>query len=264
MNTLTLKILAIVFMLIDHIGYFMGNSVFRIIGRLSFPIFAFLIANGFKYTKNVYKYALRLFAFAIVSEFIYDFCFGGGNVVFVSLSGAIPRPKLDNVFFTLLIGLCYLICNRFLKDRIKHHWLVSVPLLFVMAYGATFVSSDYGAIGVLWVALFGLFDVSEKKNYIPLTCGAILLAVWRLLIKSITGALNVSFTHVYFVNAFIQSGEIGFMDTIQCFAAFAFVPILLYNGKSGSPKSPVLRETLKYAFYAFYPLHILVLYCIFR
>lgn len=264
MSALALRATAVILMLIDHIGYFTNNSLFRMIGRLSLPIFAFLIANGFKYTKNVYKYALRIFLFAIVSEFAFDFCFGNGNVVFIDFSGTLPWPKLDNIFFTLLVGLCYLIINRFLESRMKHHWIISVPLLFVMAYAAAIADMDYGMLGVMWVALFGIFDVSEKKNRIPLAAGALLLAVWRFLIKSVTAAANVSFANIYFVNAFIYSGSIGFMDKIQCFAALALVPILFYNGKSGMPKSRGLKLALQYTFYLFYPVHIMILYTIFR
>ncbi|MBR5538335.1 MAG: hypothetical protein IKU61_00400 [Clostridia bacterium] len=263
MSALSLRILAIVLMLIDHIGYFTGESVFRIVGRLSFPIFAFLIANGFKFTRNVYRYAARLGVFAIISEFVFDVCINGGKVVFVTFSGVIPRLKLDNVFFTLLIGLCFLIINRFLNTHMKRPWLVSLPLLLFMSYFATFAGSDYGALGVLWVVLFGVFDVAEKKNRVPLAIGAVLLACWRVVIKSITAALNVSFAGVPVVNAFIQSGNIGFMDKIQCFAVLSLVFVFLYNSKSGMPKLPIARTALKYSFYAFYPLHIIILYFVF-
>ena len=261
MNALSLRVLAIVLMLIDHIGYFTGESILRIVGRLSFPIFTFLIANGFRHTRDVYKYAARLAVFAVISEFAYDFAFSN-KLSFVEFGGIIPDFRLDNVFFTLLIGLCFLIINRTLEKCMKKAWLASLPLLFVMSYGATFINADYGAIGVLWVALFGLFDVSEKKNRIPLAVGALLLSCWRVLIKSVTSALGLSFAKIPVINAFILSGNIGFMDKIQCFAALAMLFIFMYNGKGGTPKSPVAREVLKYSLYVFYPLHIIILYLI--
>jgi len=264
MSAFALRSIAVALMIVDHIGFFTGNSVFRIIGRLSLPIFAFLIANGFKYTRNVYKYAFRIFLFAIVSEFAFDFCFGNGKVMFIDFSGTFPWPELDNIFFTLFVGLCYLIINRALKKRIKHHLILSVPVLFVLAYAAAIADMDYGMLGVMWVALFGLFDVEEKKNRIPIAVGAILLAAWRSLIKSITAVANVSLADVLFVNAFIYSGSIGFMDKIQCFAALAILPILFYNGKSGMPKSRGAKLAVQYAFYLFYPVHIMILYAIFR
>ena len=263
MNTLLLKILAAMFMLIDHIGYFTDNAAFRIIGRLSFPIFAFLIANGFKYTKNVYKYAARLLVFAFVSEFAFDFAFNK-KISFIEFNGLFPDIQLDNVFFTLFISLCFLILNSFLKKNIKNHWLISVPLLFVMSFVATFISADYGALGVLWVVLFGVFDVEDKSQRIPLVACTVLLAVWRILIRLVTAVLGVSTSHILFVNAFIYSGQAGFMDKIQCFSTLAIIPILLYNGKNGAPKAPAMFIFAKYFFYIFYPLHILLLTFIFR
>ncbi len=263
MSALVLRGIAVLLMLVDHIGYYTGNAVCRIIGRLSMPVFAFLIANGFRYTRNLYNYAVRLLVFAVISEFAFDFCFSG-SIAFVKFGGAIPRPSLDNIFFTLFVGLCFLAANRYLKSKFKHYLVFSLPTFLVMSYAAAFISADYGALGVLWVALFGLFDAEKTENRVSLAIGATLLSIWRFFTKALSASLGVSFGGIPFVSVFLPSGEISFMDTIQCVAALSLILIFLYNGKSGSPKSPVLKKVLQYAFYAFYPLHIIVLYCIFR
>ena len=90
MNTFYLKLLAVVLMVVDHIGFFLypQYTILRIIGRLSFPLFGFLIANGYKYTRDKKKYFLRLFIFA--------------NIIQTpSLFMTIPV----NIFYTLSFGI---------------------------------------------------------------------------------------------------------------------------------------------------------------
>ena len=91
-----LKIIALLSMLVDHIGcvLFPKVTAFRIIGRLAFPIFAFLIAEGMVHTSNWKKYFLRLFIFAIISEIPFDFI----------TSGKMIDWSHQNVLFTLLLG----------------------------------------------------------------------------------------------------------------------------------------------------------------
>ena len=128
MSALSLKILAILFMFTDHLVFAMGRAFFensdfmamyylcRALGRLAMPIFAFLIANGFKHTKNVTRYALRLLGFAIVSEIPFDI-FANGKITFLNFSGFIPNPCFDNVFFTLLLGLLFLCARKYYLQK---------------------------------------------------------------------------------------------------------------------------------------------------
>ena len=79
MNSFMLKLFAASFMVIDHIGvlFFPENMMFRIIGRLSFPIFAFLIVEGFIYTRDIKKYILRVVTFGIISEIPFNMLISG-------------------------------------------------------------------------------------------------------------------------------------------------------------------------------------------
>ena len=97
MTSFTLKIIALITMFIDHLGYAIFNkfSFFNYIGRVAFPIFAFQISEGFHYTKNVKKYFARLLLFAIFSQIPF--------MLFLSIFST-NIYKL-NVFFTLFLGL---------------------------------------------------------------------------------------------------------------------------------------------------------------
>ena len=97
LNTFTLKIIAIVSMLVDHIGlvFFPEVMMFRIIGRISFPIFAYVLAEGIYYTKDITKYMLRLGIFALLSEIPYD----------LAVMGSVLEFSHQNVFFTLFFAV---------------------------------------------------------------------------------------------------------------------------------------------------------------
>lgn len=97
MNTLTLKMIGAASMLLDHIGYMFvpGYSFYRVIGRLAFPIFAFLIVEGALHTRDFKKYAGRIALFALLSEIPYD----------LVMSGKLFDWQASNILVTFLIGL---------------------------------------------------------------------------------------------------------------------------------------------------------------
>jgi len=217
-----LKIIAIVSMLIDHIAYlvlphfdlfsepveFLGEEftiikICRLIGRLAFPIFAFLITEGFSHTKNPKKYGINLLAFAVVSEIPYN----------LFLSGKLFNFDSQNVFFTLFLGFLAI----YVLDNVKID-LEKAIYIFGIIVAAMLVKCDYGAKGVILIVFLHLL-----KNQLPL-------------------ASVLSYG--------VLSGGLA--------AWCAFVPINMYNGKRGFIKGNVL----KYFFYAFYPVHMLILFAI--
>lgn len=221
----TIKMIAIISMLIDHIGavvvqrmlYFpqYGGElrtlymILRSIGRLGFPIFCFLLVEGFTHTRNVWKYALRLGVFALLSEVPFDLAF----------SDAWMYNGYQNVFVTLLIGLFVMI----FIDRIgKRKWPVALKaplqLCVVIAgmYAAEFLKTDYAALGVMCIVTIFLF----RKNRLAQAIAGAVVFLWEIP------------------------------------ASLAFLPVAAYNGKRG--------WKMKYFFYAFYPCHLLILYGIAR
>ncbi|HEY1037644.1 MAG TPA: TraX family protein [Candidatus Paceibacterota bacterium] len=193
MNSLQLKLLACLTMLIDHIGFlfFPEQIAWRIIGRLSFPLFAFLIAEGYSKTKDRNKYFGRLFLFGIISQIPYKYFHELGGYDFFSL----------NIFFTLALGVAALAA----ADKIK-----SLPLristniiILVIAYVS---GASYGIYGILTILASGLYLKSKDAGVASLTTIPVLEAA-RI---SLTG-----------------------LNLIQAFAVFGIVPILFYNGNLG-------------------------------
>ena len=207
--------IAVIFMEVDASVY----TVFRIIGRLAFVLFAFLLAEGFNHTSNLKKYFLRLLGLAIIIEVV---------LLGYYLMGQDNYLLSFNIIWTLLLGLfsLYLIKQKNLYLRI-----LVIPIIFI----AEILSLSYGAYGVLMILFFGMYD----NKYLSL--------LYLLM-------LNLIFIE-YPLYSLSNLDSVAKFVTIQWYSVFAMIFIFLYNGKAGKYK-------LKYFFYAFYPLHLLLLYFI--
>lgn len=142
MNSLLLKLIALTTMIIDHYGAIFqpGNLTFRLIGRLAFPIYCFLLVEGFFHTKDVRKYSLRLLLFALISEFPFDYAFFGG-----------VYWGHQNIFFTLFIGLIAMILLEKSKDG---SYITKLLIGLGAAFIATILSTDYAYIGIIYILAF--------------------------------------------------------------------------------------------------------------
>lgn len=184
----TLKMIAIIAMFIDHTAAIVLERmlylpefasvrllsvywVMRLIGRLGFPIFCFLLIEGFCYTRNVKKYAGRLFLFALVSEIPFDLGF----------AGKIFYWQYQNVFFTLFIGLLVLIVFRFVEGKTAWNKVVRavlhVPVLAAGMLAADFLMTDYSGMGVLTIAVMYLF---RRSRQLEMGAGCIVLTIMSL------------------------------------------------------------------------------------
>ncbi len=232
LNGLVLKIIAVVSMLLDHVAWVLypQNMLLHDIGRLAFPIFAFLLVEGFFGTKNVRKYEIRLLVFALVSEIPFDLAFSDTAFDF----------SYQNVFFTLLIGLVMLDVITAVRKRVPQDtYGIILELVILVAFAALafLVKSDYGAGGVLIIYCFYRFRDMHVIKYILFTL--ILLLLYAR-------------TTPY-----------------ELYALFAIIPLLLYNGQRGfskirGPYGGTKRgpgyQVVRYAFYLFYPVHLIILY----
>jgi TraX protein len=144
MRVFQIKILAITAMLIDHIGLFFFPQItwLRIIGRIAFPLFAWLIANGAYHTHNIKQYALRLLIFAVISQ------------VPFFLTNQLITPQFIglNVLFTLFLGLVAIYGIKKME-----FWAQRFFIIVVCGATAELLHVDYGAFGVGVIVLFYLF-----------------------------------------------------------------------------------------------------------
>ena len=205
LNNYQIKLLAAISMLIDHIGavFFPGIAIFRIIGRISFPLFVVLLVDGEKYTRNAKQYGLRLLLLGLVSQPIYQLVF---------------EATQRNILFLLLLGLlCLRLVRRFPK------W----QLLIWVAGGAIapFLDLEYGAYGIGIVALIRYFQPR---------------AIWW------AGWIGLHLGHFL-----IAPGGATFQ--LPALAA----PLLLYM--TNHQRGPKARW-----FYLFYPMHLLLLWLLYR
>lgn len=199
MTSFQLKILACLFMVSDHVGYlfFPSDLLFRLFGRLSLPLFAFLIAEGYRRTKNVYAYLFRLLIFALISQPIFRMVF---------------KTQELNIFLTLSLGLFSIL----LYDKIKNKKL-GILLVILTAAAAYFLKSDYGAYGVFSIFFFWLYG--EKKDFTKLFLSQCFLIVFYVAFEK-SGLLKGGLT----VNPYYF---------LQIFSLFALFFIYRYNGERG-------------------------------
>lgn len=219
-----LKLIAAALMLTDHVGSILLPEVLalRCIGRLAFPLFAFFIAEGYARTRDFWKYLLRMAAFAVIAEVPFDLT-----------GGSVWDPDRQNVLLTFCIALLAL---RGLDEL--RRWDGAVRYLgaaAVLAAGfaaGQLLRVDYGGWGVLTVALFYL---CRDGKYAKLWLLAGMAALNGVCIGSMKAAV------------------FGAEVPIQVLAVLALPLIWTYNGEAG------VKGRWRWAFYAFYPAHLLAL-----
>lgn len=191
-----LKVIAMIFMMIDHLAYVMLEKgiglyggwytidrIMRGMGRIAFPIFCFTIVEGFQKTRNAKAYLKRLFLFALISEIPFDLAFRGAFVNF----------GFQNVFWTLAFGLALLI---FFEDRMMEPWKRTLGI-FACFFVPALIHTDYSVYGVLTIFVMYLFRTQPFNMCIA---GYLVLML---------------------------------QSTSEVWAVFGFLLILLYNGQRG-------------------------------
>lgn len=197
MSNFILKIIAVITMFIDHLGYTIYGkfSYFNYIGRLAFPIFAFGISEGYIHTKSKKDYLMRLFIFAIISQ-----------VPFILFRSMFTNGFALNIFFTLLIGLIAIIGYEQCKNK-----YIGILLVACLGLTADAFKMDYGYFGVFMIFIFHIFK--EKKLLMNL---------------SFIGLCLLKYFPLYIRNNFYYAYILLFVFTI-----LTLIFINLYNGKKG-------------------------------
>ncbi|MDI9498722.1 MAG: TraX family protein [Bacillota bacterium] len=137
------------------------DLVLRLIGRLAFPIFCFLIIEGFRHTSNARRYALRLAVFALISELPFN----------LALRGRLWAPRYQNVFFTLLLGLLLIMA----LDRFGLNWRSLVAAILCLG-AARHGRTDYGAFGVALIAVLYLL----RRRRVLRSLGLAAMVAWEI------------------------------------------------------------------------------------
>ena len=226
-----LHLLAMFFMLLDHLWATVvpGNDWLTCIGRLAFPIFAFLIVEGYFHTKSVKKYMLRLLLCAIVSEIPFNLMY----------AGRMFYPLHQNVLWSFLIALILICWNgEMRRGKLWRRCLrgaVSILLGFVIG---TVTMVDYYGYGIVMVLVFYFFHGRK----------------WWQILGQIAG--------LYWINVEMMGGLVYEFDLLgrnwvihqQGLALLALIPIFLYRGRKGNQTA-----AFRLFCYLFYPAHMLLL-----
>ena len=210
-----LKLIAALTMLLDHAGILLFPQVklFRILGRLAYPIFAYMIAEGCRYTRHKWRYFLMVFGLGTGCQLVYYFASGDTYL---------------NILLTFSCSILLIYCLRALhkeQDWLRQFWLsLLFAFLFAGVYGLTqIVTLDYGFWGIMVPVFVSLAHVRKWPRWAEM----LLLGVGLLFLAADLGG-------------------------IQHYALLSIPVLLLYNGQRG-------KVNMKYFFYIFYPVHLVVL-----
>ena len=229
-TSFSLHIMAMVFMLFDHLWgtIVQGNDWMTCIGRLTFPIFAFLTVEGYFHTKNLKKYVCRLLLFAVISEIPFNLAMGS----------SIFFPIHQNVLWSFLISIGLIHWNEKGKEKqIVRRILVGVASVCIGYIVGIITFVDYYNAGILMVLTFYFFR-GKKWSWLGQ-----LICLWYINFEMLGG-------FSYEVELFGQTHFIA----RQGFALPALIPIWLYHGKQGP-----YNKTIQRIYYGFYPAHLLIL-----
>lgn len=237
LNSNALKTIAVIAMTVDHIAWLLFPNypheflpvLLHIIGRLTCPIMCYFIAEGYHYTRDVRKYTVRLFVFALISHFAYIFA----SADYVDIKSFIPFYygnilNQTSVIWSLAWGLVMLrIVN---SEKIQKQWVKTLLVLLICV--VTF-PSDWSCIASLCILAFGTNRGNLKAQ-----------SMWLVIYVALYSAVYCfAIDRVY---GLVQMGVV-----------LAIPFIKLYNGKRG--KDPRINKFMKWLFYIYYPLHLAIL-----
>ncbi len=229
-----IKILAAVFMVMDHIGVVLGieSGILRILGRISMPLFAFMISEGAKYTKNKAKYLGMIAGLAAVCQLVYYFALKDTYMcILVTFSiSIILIYSLDFVKWSFLSEKGNILCKIL-------SIILFLSLVIITYYLNIVLMIDYGFFGIMMPVFASLTDMRSYK--IPDKIKWIDSIWFRALLMSVPMLVRM-------IN----------YPSLMWYSFIAIPILMLYSGKRG-------RLKMKYFFYIFYPLHLVLIYVIF-
>ena len=231
-SSFMLHIIAMLLMLCDHLWATILSQYGWLtwVGRLAYPIFAFMLVEDYFHTHNLKKYLGRLLFWALLSELPFNLMYGGSLIY----------PFHQNVLWTFLLGLLCITVIEKTRHKGKPLLTLVVFLLSAVAgYILGFLTMvDYFGFGIWMVLIFYLFRGRKWWGFLGQFAGLYWINV--VLIGGLSVPVQI-FGHEIFI---VQ----------QSMACLALIPIWLYKGKQG-PHNQIIQT----GFYAFYPVHMLIL-----
>jgi len=224
-----LKLFGALFMLIDHIGMLLFPSVIwlRAVGRLAFPIFAYMISEGAHRTRNKLAYFLRIFSVGVICQLVY-FIYNPSspylNVMLTFSASVLLIYSLDRAKLSVIGG--------FSRREIALWVSLFVAMLFSVLAIGSFYMFDYGIMGILAPLFSSIFRTREGYP--------------ERLVRFDNKFIHVSLMSIPMIVIVAESAP------VQIFSFVALILLLLYSGERG-------RWRMKYFFYVFYPVHLLIL-----
>ena len=231
-NSLALRIIGIAAMICCFVWTYLvpGQNWVMQLKWLAFPIFAFLISEGYNKSSRRGLFALRLLVFAALSEVPYN----------MMVAKAPSFPRNQNVMFTMLAGLCCMAITNGMREKC-HNMIITGLAAFFSTWGATWLSTslgfEMGESGVIMIMIFYMASMSKYAKPLQLIGFAVLTTI--------------------LASDFIASPIIGgyrYFMPAQAFSLLAVLIIWCYNGERG-PNSLTLRRV----FYLIYPITCLVI-----
>lgn len=223
----TLKWIGVVTMTIDHIGYFLFPEIrlLRIIGRLAFPIFAYLFSQSFRYTENRNRLLGRLVLFAVIGQLL---------IITAEVTSFV------NILFLFALAWVALLASD------HGYWIIGLLVAII----AELAGVDYGAYGILTILIFDHFHGQRRAQLLGFA------GLTALLVFSDLAAL-------YGWNGFLLLWETGTRGIgiymVQAYAVLAVIPLVFYFYKAPKNKNAWFSVANQYFFYIYYPVHFALL-----
>lgn len=232
-NQNMLKVIAVITMTIDHMGYFLFPEIreMRIIGRIAYPIFTYLFALSFRYSGNRYKLLTRLLVFAVA-----------GNAL-IYLAG---ESTFVNILFLFVLGW---FAFQAIESGIGP--LFSLIAILFMAVLAEIFKVDYGAYGIFTLTIFYFFHNKKALQFGLFSLLTFVFSFQWLLSDSRYWA---SLPQIF------SNGFYSFTSYFpQVFAVLALIPLAFYIYKAPKNKKALSTQFNQYFFYFYYPIHFAIL-----
>lgn len=278
LNTFYLKIIACVLMTLDHVALLFVNGsnpdqytlyyVLRAIGKISFPLFAFMAVEGVYHSKDVIKYLLRLLLFALALDMfgygVSFFTYLANNSSYISVA---DNPLIGNAFTDMFLGV---LAVYLLRKKNFYSLLAVLPIAYAFLsrywlnneWGYLF-KTDWGAFSIVLFVLYFLFReiadyyLSYKANSLGMD-KEIYAEMYSLKLHKILEIIALIITELVFYLIFRFDNTNFLLPNefvpIGTYSTLAGIFLAFYNGEKGYSS-----KKIQYAFYLYYPLHIIIL-----